>query len=179
MKLNKVQEERIAGLLINFSSETVNEILGRFDVTTQENVRARMAALIREGTSSLGSLKEFAEFLYFEPRETGQRMAATRGSRNGAAGQTGLSFQEVLRLDDEALDTLLKAATPDLTISVLCCSPESFIHRVLGRLSSTDADNVRQTINSSPPVNINEMQQIHQRYCAFATRLLDSDLIQR
>lgn len=179
-KLSPHQATQIARLLVNFSSDTADSILQGFDRTTRSRVRAHMDDLSCNGCSTdIDSLADFAEFLYFEPDESSeQNPPAVRKpalSRLGGSLSSGLAFNDILGFNDSLLDSLLKATPAELTISVLCCSPESFVQRVLGRLSGPEAQLVRDRINETNTVEFSEMQTIHERYCEFATRLIDTD----
>ncbi len=190
--LSNQQQHQIAELLTNFSTPTQQTILARFDIATRGKIQTRMLDLpITPLATNDSSLSQFAEFLYFEPQTTpetattdpaaGQATFSQRQevrqpqiNRNMRPGQeTKLNFEEILRLDDSALDTLLKAAPPELTIAVLSCSPGDFVERVLGRLSPSESSYVRNLVAKSAEVNLAELQDIHDRYCAFAARMID------
>lgn len=189
VNLNADQTRKLARLLVNFSSDTANAILDRFDKDTRLRIRSSMADLSRAGCcSDESSLAEFAEFLYFEPQKpaesTGpdpiQKPENLRDRRSGGPNPAQrMTFRDITCFDDTALDALLKAAPPELTVAVLTCSPESFIRRVLARLSPAEARLVQERISQTTVVNYSEMHEIHQRYCDFATYMIDNGLLSR
>ena len=206
MKLDPEQKERFAKLLVNFSSETANAVLNRFDRATRNQIRSCMADLSYSGLKSdEASVSEFAEFLYFEPDEqtaaqhssrsmqTTQTVTSPPATRqeirkpqlspnrhaNATSARAGISFHDIVGFSDVSLESLLKAAPPELTVSVLTCSPESFVSRVLSKLSPSEAQSVRAQISQAPVVELEDMQRIHQRYCDFATHMIDNGLMNR
>lgn len=181
-KLNTKQEQRIAKLLVHFSGSTCDQILDRFGKATRDRVRIRMRELIASNsTGNAESLNDFAEFLYFEPESsptTNDQAPVRVANRREIVQPTGdLSFQSLIGMSDKNLDVLLRAAPPGLTISVLCCSPEPFIRRVMQRLSEDEATAVHERIHSTGTVDIHQMQKTHQQYCRFASQLVQDGLI--
>lgn len=171
-KFNTKQEKKIARLLLHFSSRTNSEILGRFDRTTRNRIREVMRDLHGSGDDrSDESLQDFADFLYFEPKSRCPESVVPADRRPPSDAQL-ISFIEVVRLPDEVLDKLLQAAPVELTLQVLCCSPESFVNRVVGRLSREDAVLVRQRLNETNSIDYSEMQSIHHEYCLVAQNLI-------
>jgi len=182
--LSDSQLQRLAHLMVNFSSDTANLVLNRFDKGTRSRIQEHMeSAAISDDRDSTERLNEFAEFLYFQPDNSGKTLPARQTAphrEDRAARMTNrpsLTFQDVLGFSDVSLELLLKAAPPELTISVLTCCPESFVRRVLAKLSAAEAREVQQKLNRNTTVDFADMQKIHQRYCDFATYMIDNGLM--
>ena len=180
VKLATRQTNQLARLLVNFRRETVILLLQGFDQETRLKAETQINELKAMGChSDEGSLNDFADFLYFDP----QTMTAATPNILRPELQSHIhvgvspSFEQVVQWDNESLDQLLQAAAPDLTIQVLTCSPQSFIERVLNRLSSEDAERVRQQISETQSVDFSEMQKIHRMYCDLAKNLMEQGLI--
>jgi hypothetical protein len=178
------QVQRLGRLLLNFSDDTVDSILQHLDALTQREVRAEMDDLAMAGFSSDDRLlQEFADFLYFEPDQRPDQAAALirkpKWPRDTPVAAADFSFQDILQLSDESLDTLLKAAPAEWTIATLNCSPAAFVQRVLQRLSPSDADHVRQRMAGTGTVDFSKMRETHQRYCRVAMDLFKKGLITR
>ena len=185
MKLAPDQASRLARLLINFSVETAEMVLQRYDQTTRNQVRAAMHGLSARGQSSDDEmLSAFAEFLYFKPSDSMEglptRIRVPSLDRHPVSRptETGLTINDIVAFDDSRLERLLKLAPPELTISLLTCSPESFVRRVLDCLSPGEANLVRQQISAKRTIDISEMKSIHQRYCEFVNRLVQQGRLQ-
>ncbi|MGI9517756.1 MAG: FliG C-terminal domain-containing protein [Pirellulaceae bacterium] len=188
MKLSQHQQRKFASLLVNLSSQTATRILDRFDPATQAGVRSRMEELAVPQPADEQLLAQFAEFLYFEPAADDPRgailkpdvSAHTRSTAgHGPTDKSQLEFHELFGLGDSALDTLLENASPELTVAALCCSPQSFVQRVLDRLSADEARQVRQQINNSSSINWKQMQVVQQQYCRLASQLIERGAIER
>ena len=176
------QTSRLARLLVNFQRETVAVILQRFDRETRLRVQSQIDELRTLGCQSDEQLlTEFADFLYFEPQQVPDRQAAIRKPDLGSSlsAQKTLTFHDILQFNDESLDQLLKAASPQLTIQVLTCSPQEFVKRVLARLSDDDATVVRQRMTDQPTIDFAQMQSIHRQYCDLARQLIEQGVISR
>jgi flagellar motor switch protein FliG len=186
--------QRLARLLVNFSEETTAQILQRFDVATQLKVQSQLRELAEAGqTGDAGLLAEFADFLYFKPEApvAADKSRADRSlnravpiqrpdlTTDSAIAAEDVDFREILNFPDEDLDALLKAAPPETTMAVLACSPQSFVNRVLGRLSAEDASLVRQRLQQTGTVDFSQMQEVHYRYCRLASRLIADGRIAR
>ena len=171
---------RMARLLVNFHRETSLLVLQRFDAETRSQVQDQMEELQLLGCrSDERSLAEFADFLYFDPKPMAGSMSSIKKPRLAPAviPAKEISFEEIVHLDGNSLDQLLKAASPELTIRVLNCSPPSFVNRVLKRLSNDDAAHVSQQIDKHREVDFSELQQAHQMYCDLAKNLVEQGLI--
>ncbi|MDG2014528.1 MAG: FliG C-terminal domain-containing protein [Pirellulaceae bacterium] len=180
VKLTTQQTHQLARLLVNFRRETVMLLLQGFDQDTRLRAETQIDELKAMGChSDEGLLNDFADFLYFDPQTMQPSSPGILRPELRARSDRGLtlSFEQVLQWDNESLDQLLQAASPDLTIRVLTCSPQSFVERVLDRLSSEDSVRVRQQISETQSVDFSEMQKTHQQYCNLARDLMEQGLI--
>ncbi len=183
MQLNSEQQTRFTNLLSGFAPATAELILSRFDEESRNLIRQSLATRRTAGPAD-DVLQEFAEFLYFcrqpaqSPRDIGPNSGGDRGEPAAPATTTvQIGFQTVLNLDDASIDALLAAAPAELTIQTLCCSPRSFIQRVLARLSDEEAEIVTQRINEAGPRDFDQMQSIQNRYCQFVRKLAEQGTI--
>ena len=171
---------RMARLLVNFHRETSLLVLQRFDAETRSQVQDQIEELQLLGChSDERSLAEFADFLYFDPKPMAGSMSSIKKPRLAPAviPAKEISFEEIVHLDERSLDQLLKAASPELTVRVLNCSPPSFVNRVLERLSHDDAAHVSQQLEKHREVDFSELQQVHQMYCDLAKNLVEQGFI--
>ena len=178
MKLEPRHANQFACLLRNFSIETACVILKRFDRATRNRVRSRMDELSSHGIQADESLlEEFADFLKTPSAIPEPEIKTPHHDRTGHRSNTRYTIHDILEFNDESLDSLLKAAPAEMTISVLSCTPQTFIDRVLDRLSPDDEKFVRKRIDVPQAVDFSEMKSIHRQYCEFASRLVDQGLI--
>ena len=171
---------RMARLLVNFHRETSLLVLQRFDAETRSQVQDQIEELQLLGChSDERSLAEFADFLYFDPKPMAGSMSSIKKPRLVPAviPAKEISFEEIVHLDERSLDQLLKAASPELTVRVLNCSPPSFVNRVLERLSHDDAAHVSQQLEKHREVDFSELQEVHQMYCDLAKNLVEQGFI--
>lgn len=180
LKLASREVNRMARLLVNFRRETSLLVLQRFDPDTRSQVQEQIEELQLLGCrSDERLLTEFADFLYFDPEPMGESLASIKKPRlePSLAPAKEINFEEIVHLDERSLDQLLKAASPELTVRVLNCSPPSFVNRVLERLSNEDAKRVSQQIDEHREIDFSEMQRTHRMYCDLAKNLIDQGLI--
>jgi len=172
---------RMARLLVNFHRETSLLVLQRFDAETRSQVQDQIEELQLLGChSDERSLAEFADFLYFDPKPMAGSMSSIKKPRLAPTviiPAKEISFEEIVHLDGNSLDQLLKAASPELTVRVLNCSPPSFVNRVLERLSHDDAAHVSQQLEKHREVDFSELQEVHQMYCDLAKNLVEQGFI--
>ena len=173
-KLSNEQEQKIARLLVHFTNRTNSEILGRFDRGTRNRIRQVMSELgENEPVASVESLKDFAEFLYFEPETEIEPDESSSRLPSNQSQHTPLEFTDIVRLPDVDLDQLLQAAPVELTLDTLCCSPSSFVNRVIDRLSDEDGQLVRERLsNNTDSIDYAQMQSLHRQFCDCAESLI-------
>ncbi len=178
------------------STQTTESVLSRFDHETRIHVLKIINQQPEPGNPIRADLlQSFAEFLYFqpessaEPPKAGERNLSPDSSRDMASlaqtrtqnhnvNQRQLSFDSIMDLDDQSLDTLLRIASPELTISMLACSPQKFVKRVLSRLTPQEANMVNQKINTASQISLNELTDTQTRFTNFANELLIAGLIE-
>ena len=178
LRLASREVNRLARLLVNFRRETSLLVLQRFDPDTRSQVQEQIEELLG-CLSDERLLTEFADFLYFDPEPMGESLTSIKKPRlePSIAPAKEINFEEIVHLDERSLDQLLKAASPELTVRVLNCSPPSFVNRVMERLSNEDAKRVRQQIDEHREIDFSEMQRTHRMYCDLAKNLIDQGLI--
>lgn len=181
MKLDSRQRSRVVNLLSRLSPDTVDNILSRFDADTVFRIR-RDLETPRQPDSGQGVVTEFAEFLNFPP--LAPESGPSRGdciqprSGRGSAATCRVTVDTIMNLSDESIDDLLAAISPALTVQMLCCSRESFIHRVLSRMNPHQATQVVQQINDSEAPGFARMKAVQHRYCQIVSDLAAQGLIE-
>ncbi len=178
------------------STQTTESVLSRFDHETRIHVLKIINQQPQPGTPIRADLlQSFAEFLYFQPESSAEPPKASQSTlspdssrdtatsaqtrtRNHDVNQQQLSFDSIMDLDDQSLDTLLRIASPDLTISALACSPHQFVVRVLSRLTPQEANMVTHKINTVSQINLDELTDTQTRFTNFANELLIAGLIE-
>ena len=82
-----------------------------------------------------------------------------------------IDFDDLMQLDDKALEAVFDAAGPELAITALIGASPSLIERVLGRLPATEAAALRRRLDHPGPIRLSDMEDARQQIAQTAGRL--------
>lgn len=83
-----------------------------------------------------------------------------------------LEFDDLLRLDDAALATVLSMVDGELTRLALAGAEVALVNRILGRLPAAEARQVRRTIEKLGPTRLSDVEEAQRELARVASDLL-------
>ena len=88
-----------------------------------------------------------------------------------------MAFDELVRLDDPSLASLLQAADPEVTLIALSGASEALFERVSRQLSRREVRMLRSRMESLGPLRLADIEHAQQRLAQLAVRLAGQGLI--
>jgi flagellar motor switch protein FliG len=101
----------------------------------------------------------------------------TRQPHAAPAPTRQLDFEDLFRLDDRMLATLLREAGPQLTLLALAGAREALVERIIRQLSPTEATSLRRRMEQIGPVRLADIEHAQQSLARLAGELADRGVI--
>ncbi len=128
-----------------------------------------------------GGVSQAAAVLRESPRVATRSMLASLDDHDSELAdelrQTLFSFDDLLKLDDETLRTILQETDDRPWAMALKASPEVVRRKVLGCLSARIAQAIKDEMDSLGPVRLSEMTAVRQQIADSIHRLEEAGLI--
>ena len=189
----------IATILVHLDQDQASEILSQFGERLRADVTLRIATLdgiqpsalkelndalaeVLSGAdslqkSSLGGVRAAAEILNFLPTaQSNQIMEAMRDSNQELAQQIldeMFVFEDLLSLDDRAIQTMLREVQSESLIVALKGASEDLRERVFKNMSSRAADMLREDLEAKGPVKLSDVEKEQKEILGIVRRLAE------
>jgi flagellar motor switch protein FliG len=184
---------------VHLDQDQASEILSQFSERLRADVTLRIATLdgiqpaalkelndalaeVLTGAdslqkSSLGGVRAAAEILNFLPTaQSNQIMEAMRDSNQELAQQIldeMFVFEDLLSLDDRAIQTMLREVQSESLIVALKGASEDLRERVFKNMSSRAADMLREDLEAKGPVKLSEVEKEQKEILGIVRRLAE------
>ncbi|MBN2477097.1 MAG: hypothetical protein JXB62_20990 [Pirellulales bacterium] len=195
--LNTERPQTIALVLSHLSPDTAGNVLARFPAALQVQVVQRLVDLeetdpeiLREVERALHS--RLSQQVPMQRRRVAG-VHAVVGILEAADSQVGLQildnlatcdqalaerlspesiqFDDLMRLDDDELVTVFRAAGSALTMTALVGAPPELIDRVVSQLPTSEAEKLRRQFDHPGPIRLQDLEAARQRIAEIAGRL--------
>jgi flagellar motor switch protein FliG len=93
------------------------------------------------------------------------------GESNSVPDTPALTFADLARLDDRALQEVFALAEPAVVLLALTGADERLLYRVLRQLPARQRGALRERLEHPGPVRLREIEQAQQQLATIATRL--------
>lgn len=152
---------------------------------TDPDVLTEIALGLKERLGSprvrVGGVSQAAAVLRESPRMATRSMLASLDDHDSELAdelrQTLFSFDDLLKLDDETLRTILQETDDRPWAMALKASPEVVRRKVLGCLSARVAQAIKDEMDSLGPVRLSEMTAVRQQIADSIHRLEEAGVI--
>lgn len=187
----------VAVVLSHLPSKTAGEVLAQFPPDGQSEIVRRLVDLEETDTEILEEIEEALRVRlagqFPLPRRRVAGVAAVSGILKAADWPLGkqlheniaardhrlaerlqphaMSFDELVRLDDMSLQTLMEGVDVKLLTLALVGAEPVVVDRVLGKLPSGDAALVRSDLNDLGPTRLSDVEEARRRIAQLAQRI--------
>ncbi|MCC7081951.1 MAG: flagellar motor switch protein FliG [Burkholderiales bacterium] len=189
----------IATILVHLDQDQASEILSQFNERLRADVTLRIATLdgiqpaalkelndslaeVLAGAgslqkSSLGGVRAAAEILNFLPAAQSNQIMESVRDTNAELAQQILDemfiFEDLLSLDDRAVQTVLREVQSESLIVALKGASQELRERVFKNMSSRAAEMLREDLEAKGPVKLSEVEKEQKEILGIVRRLAE------
>lgn len=194
----------VATILVHLERDQASEILSHFTERLRNDTLLRIATLdsiqpvaLRElndvltklmsggasniKKSSLGGVRTTAEILNFIPSSQEEEVIENIRSYDADLAQKIMDemfvFENILELDDQAIQLLLREVQSESLIIALKGAPETLREKVFKNMSQRAAEMLREDLESKGPVRVSEVEAEQRAILGIVRRLSDEGQI--
>ena len=195
--LDGERPQTIALVLAHLPEKRAGGVLSRLPGSVQVNVIRRLVDLVETDPEILRDVERALESRLSPQvhmqRRRGAGLGAVTGILEASEPQVGMQildnlaeydrplaerlslqkveFDDLMRLDDDALVTVFDAAGPELAMTALIGASSALTERVLGQLPDAEAAVVRRRLDHPGPIRLGDMEDARGRIAEIARRL--------
>lgn len=183
--LSKMKPDEAASLLLKVQEDMQSEVLLR--ITQLENVKGEVIDEVREvlrnqlrgvsmrGEEELGGPKATADILNFVDRNNEERLMTELEELNAELADTirnlMFTFEDVQKLDDRAIQTVLKDVPRDQLLIALKTASETTTSLLFRNMSQRAAQMLKDDLDSLGPVKLKDVEKAQQSVVDVIRRL--------
>lgn len=194
----------VATILVHLERDQASEILSHFTERLRNDTLLRIATLdsiqpiaLRElndvltklmsggagniKKSSLGGVRTTAEILNFIPAAQEEKVIENIRSYDTELAQQIMDkmfvFENILELDDQAIQLLLREVQSESLIVALKGAPETLREKIFKNMSQRAAEMLREDLESKGPVRVSEVEAEQRAILSIVRRLSDEGQI--
>ncbi len=183
--------DQAADIMKNFAERQRNEVMLR--VATMEGIQPSALKDLNEvlfkvlaggdkvRKSSLGGIKAAAEMINFMGTAIEGTVIESIRNHDPDLAQKIMDkmfvFDDVLKLDDKAIQTILKEVSSDVLIVALKGAQPELKEKILSNMSSRAAETLREDLESRGPMRLSEVEAQQKEILKTVRRLADEGVI--
>ncbi len=193
----------VATILVHLDQEQASLVLATFDVRARSDILTRIASIdgvqpiaLRELNDSLGHLLSGGEKFSSKPlggiraaagilnflsgtieSATMEKMRATDETLAQSIVDEMFKFEDVMGLDDRAIQSVLREINGDDLILALKGADAGLRDKILGNMSSRAADQLREDLESKGPVKLADVEKQQREFLKIVRRLAEEGQI--
>ncbi len=193
----------VATILVHLDQEQAGLVLATFDARARSDILTRIASIdgvqpiaLRELNDSLGHLLSGGEKFGSKPlggiraaagilnflsgtieSETMEKMRATDETLAQSIVDEMFKFEDVMGLDDRAIQSVLREINGDDLILALKGADAGLRDKILGNMSSRAADQLREDLESKGPVKLADVEKQQREFLKIVRRLAEEGQI--
>ena len=193
----------VATILVHLDQEQASLVLATFDARARSDILTRIASIdgvqpiaLRELNDSLGHLLSGGEKFGSKPlggiraaggilnflsgtieSATMEKMRATDETLAQSIVDEMFKFEDVMGLDDRAIQSVLREINGDDLILALKGADAGLRDKILGNMSSRAADQLREDLESKGPVKLADVEKQQREFLKIVRRLAEEGQI--
>jgi flagellar motor switch protein FliG len=170
VRLQPTQQADIVRRLVDLE-ETDPEILGEVERALQ----SRLSQQVQMQRRRVAGLKAVSGILEASGEQVAGRILDSLAAHDQPLAERlsppPLSFDDLTRLDDDALAAVFRTVQPELAMTALIGAPPGLIDRVLRRSAASEAKTIRHKLNHPGPIRLSDVEGARQQVADLARRL--------
>lgn len=186
--LSKMKPEQAAEMMLTLPESVQAEVILRIadlepvksDVVddVREILRSQLRGVSLRQEEEIGGSKAVADILNYVDRNNEERIITELEEVNGDLAEEirnlMFTFEDLLRLDDRAIQTVLKDVSKELLVLAMKQASEEVKELILRNMSQRAADMLRDDLETAPPAKLKDVERAQQS-CVDVVRKLESE----